>query len=163
MPPASSSSHNCNLFPLQAQLGHPSLRSQDPCSQLHASPSRSRSQLQLDFADCNRSAAKGPALHLTYHPRDWAHNCSLILRIAIALQPRARKILGVRALRAAFRISQDPSSPSHASPARLRSQLPESAKIPALHHHTYPFKAAIGTADQAAVVSAVSRGMLWVD
>jgi hypothetical protein len=66
-----------------------------------------------------------------------AHNCSLILRTAIALQPRACKILGVRALRAAFRISQDFSSSSHAPPSRQRSQLLGSAKSPASHltHH----------------------------
>jgi hypothetical protein len=50
----------------------------------------------------------------------------LILRTAIALQPRARKIPGVRALCAAFRSNQDPSSSPHASPSRLCSQLPES-------------------------------------
>jgi hypothetical protein len=51
-------------------------------------------------------------------------NCRLILRTAITLQARTRKIPGVRALCAAFRISQDLSSSSHASPSRLRHQLP---------------------------------------
>jgi hypothetical protein len=83
-------------------------------------------------------SAKTSAFHLTPPPRDCALNCSLILRTATPLQPRARKILGVRALRAAFRIIQDSSSSSHALPSRLRLQLLGSTKIPALHLTYHP-------------------------
>jgi hypothetical protein len=69
----------------------------------------------LDFANCNRYAVKEPRNPCSAFgtppfgsDKILALNCRLISRTAIAMQPRSREILGVRALRAAFRIKQDP-------------------------------------------------------